>query len=192
MSTMTRHSIRRGVAALGMLSILLSAEGRAGGIQMSAERPEAPFTRDAKTPALFVNTFECGRAHDFKLQATAEGLVAGKRSTIPLVVEKAGREGRFAITRQWPLDGQWVVIVTTQAWDHTANLVVHLAKDGGFVPKSGARDGAGFIEMTGSEVVHRKLTTGDIDGLVAGRPVEEKAEVRKVAFADWLAQALGF
>jgi len=192
---MSRNHVIRSIArtlALGTLVTLsLAGAAQGGGIQMSAERVEAPFPRNTNGTVLYVNTFECGRAHDFKLEATAEGIVGGERSSIPLAVTSAGREGRFSIARQWPLEGEWLLIVTTEAWNHTANLVVRLELNGGFVPSAGAKDGSGFIEMTGSETVHGKLDARAVEAIVAGKPIDEKTEVRKISLGDWLAAAIG-
>ncbi|HEX7877820.1 MAG TPA: hypothetical protein VF720_00320 [Candidatus Eisenbacteria bacterium] len=174
-----------------LFTAALAAVSHAGGIQMSAERAEKPFPRKATAAVLFVNTFECGRAHDFKLEARAEGVVNGRRSSHPLAVTPAGREGRFAIERAWPLEGEWVILITTEAWNHTANLVVRLEPNGGFVPSGGAKDGSGFIEITDSETIHGELDARAVEALVAGKPAGERSEVRRPSLGEWLASSLG-
>jgi hypothetical protein len=179
------------LTALTLAALLLPATARAGGIHMAATRASAPFARDARQKVLLLDTFECGRAHDFKVQAVAEGVVNGRRASIPLTVTGIGEPGRFAIARAWPLEGEWLIVVTARAYDHTANLVLRLESNGGFVPESGSKDGVGFIELKESTTIRRKLDAKDIEALLAGKSIEDKAEARRGSVLDRVARAVG-
>jgi hypothetical protein len=181
----------RSLLSAAVLTAVLALDAIAGGIQMAAEKPEAPFLRTTTGTVLYVNTFECGRARDFKLEASAEGLVNGKRVSLPLKLEKTLKEGRFPVTRQWPLEGDWVLIFTTQAHGQAASLVVRLEGNGGFVADPESKDGAGFVEVRSWDLVYQKPTGRDIEALLAGRSLTDRSEVRKASLVDRLAQALG-
>lgn len=44
--------------------------------------------------------------------ASAEGLIGGARRSVVLQLEVTGKPGVFAVRRQWPRDGTWLVRVT--------------------------------------------------------------------------------
>jgi hypothetical protein len=65
---------------------------------------------DPKKVVVAVRAVVCEDLSKVKITGTAEGLVAGKRQSLPLTltpVEPA--EGVYAIQQQWPQDGAWVL-----------------------------------------------------------------------------------
>lgn len=51
----------------------------------------------------------CHSPGETTLTATAEGLVNGMRKSIPLKVISLSTAGTFAVTREWPNEGIWVI-----------------------------------------------------------------------------------
>ena len=59
--------------------------------------------------------------------ATAEGVVNGARKSIPLKLLSLSAAGTFAVTREWPDEGTWVikmVAVNPEYRDYATSAVV--------------------------------------------------------------------
>src|SRR5262249_9782874 len=46
------------------------------------------------------------------ITAAAEGIINGHRKSIPLKLEVLSQQSTFALARQWPAEGRWVITVT--------------------------------------------------------------------------------
>ena len=51
----------------------------------------------------------CHNPEEGQVEATAEGLVNGKRQTLPLSITALAEPGTYAVKQQWPAEGKWVV-----------------------------------------------------------------------------------
>ena len=68
------------------------------------------FKKDDKKVVLAVRAVVCQDLANVRITGTAEGLVAGKRQSLPIMlaaVEPA--EAIYAIHHQWPAEGAWVL-----------------------------------------------------------------------------------
>jgi hypothetical protein len=68
------------------------------------------FTKNTKKIVLAVRGVVCEDLSNVQITGTAEGVVAGKRQSLPLTltpVEPAGAV--YAIQQQWPPEGTWVL-----------------------------------------------------------------------------------
>lgn len=91
--------------------LVLTSSLLAGGIAIILGKPSANPEALAKHAVLVVEGYAC-TAHDKTVvTATAEGLVNGKRETIPLRLAALGSPSTYALTRQWPAEGKWVVSI---------------------------------------------------------------------------------
>lgn len=71
---------------------------------------EKKFTRDSKKVVVAVRAVVCDDLPNVKVTGTAEGLVNGKRQSLPLALALVNpAEAVYAITQQWPQDGTWVL-----------------------------------------------------------------------------------
>lgn len=91
-----------------------AAERLLGPPWISIEYPANPFDRANRGAYLYVHTFH----HDDVVEATptasAEGLVGGARRSVALDVAKTSRPGTYALRRQWPAGGTWMLVITTR------------------------------------------------------------------------------
>jgi hypothetical protein len=83
---------------------------------LSIETPVNPFDASARGAICLVHA----AAHDgppdiSALTGTAEGLVSGTRRSIPLKRESTSRPGVFAVRKQWPSEGAWVLRITLES-----------------------------------------------------------------------------
>jgi hypothetical protein len=125
----TSH-VRMAFIACGLALLLTFASSAlAGGFQLSVETPAASNDPQFKDAALVVRTFGCMRPADAKLSVTAEGLVNGKRQSLPLELKDVGT-GVYTIRQQWPSEGSWVIAISGDYNGMTSSLLVELAPGG--------------------------------------------------------------
>jgi len=71
---------------------------------------EKKFTKDSKKVVVAVRAVVCEDLANVKVTGTAEGLVNGKRQSLPLTLAVVNpAEAVYAIPQQWPENGTWVL-----------------------------------------------------------------------------------
>ena len=82
---------------------------------VSVESPVNPFDPGARGALMLVHVaFREGQSKISDLQGSAEGIVNGTRRTVPLRFEDTGRPNTYALRRQWPTEGTWLVKLTVR------------------------------------------------------------------------------
>lgn len=120
------------LAALAV-AFVVATPALAGPPWIKIELGGNPYDQATRDAFLVVHAFHHGTPTAFPVSGTAEGIVNGERRTIPLTLTKTSREGAFALTRQWPTEGRWVLALSvTQARDDAVTAVVRLAANGEF------------------------------------------------------------
>ena len=77
---------------------------------LSIESPVNPFDQTARGAAFLVHAvFREGPSQVSDLSGAAEGIVNGSRRSIALRFDTTGRPNVFAVRRQWPSDGTWLL-----------------------------------------------------------------------------------
>jgi hypothetical protein len=80
---------------------------------LSIEAPVNPFDPDARGAVLLVHAaVREGRTSVADLSGSAEGLVRGVRRSVPLRFDATSRPDVYAVRRQWPSDGTWLLRIT--------------------------------------------------------------------------------
>lgn len=80
---------------------------------LSIEAPVNPADGTAKGAVFLVHAMTHEGPSDLSdVSAFAEGLVSGARRSVALELHATGKPGVFAVRRQWPSDGTWLVRVT--------------------------------------------------------------------------------
>lgn len=116
-------------AALFSLTAFVSA----GPPWISVEYPANPYDSATRGAYLLVHAFHHGTPVNFPVSGTAEGIVAGARRTVSLEFKATSRPGVYALSKQWPSDGTWtLVLAVTQGEGEgsTVKAVVELAENG--------------------------------------------------------------
>ena len=89
---------------------------------LSIESPVNPFDASTRGAILLVRTtMREGITTVADLNGAAEGLVAGARRTVALKFDTTPTPGVYALRRQWPTDGAWMLRITLK--EHTTALV---------------------------------------------------------------------
>lgn len=115
------------------LLLVIATPAMAGPPWITIEYPGNPFDPKARDAFLVVHAFHHNTPVGLPVSGTAEGIVNGQRRTIALNFVPLSREGAFALRKQWPDDGRWLLVlrVTQGAGEHnTATALVRLAADG--------------------------------------------------------------
>lgn len=88
---------------------VLAGQLFAGGFFLTLGNPSASPQARQLNAVLTVKATGCHDPATAKLTATAIGTVDGQRREIPLHVDKLDAPGTFAVSRQWPDEGKWVI-----------------------------------------------------------------------------------
>ena len=115
------------------LLLVIATPAMAGPPWITIEYPGNPFDQKVRDAFLVVHAFHHNTPVGLPVSGTAEGIVNGQRRTITLSFVPLSREGAFALRKQWPNEGRWLLAlhVTQGAGEHnTATALVRLAADG--------------------------------------------------------------
>ena len=89
---------------------------------ISIESPVNPMDPTSRDAVFLVHVMtHHGPANVGDVAAHAEGIVGGARRSVPVTLSETGTPGVFAVKRQWPTDGSWIVVLT--AFGSTTALV---------------------------------------------------------------------
>src|SRR5687768_9070912 len=120
------------LAAVAALTITLAAAAPVVGPPwISIEYPPSPYDATTREAFLLVHTFHHGTPIGAPVTGKAEGIVAGERRTVSLKFGGTSRTGVYALNKQWPAEGSWVLFITAnQGPDDDVTAVVELAPNG--------------------------------------------------------------
>lgn len=115
------------------LLLVIATPVMAGPPWITIEYPGNPYDQKVRDAFLVVHAFHHNTPVGLPVSGTAEGIVNGQRRTIALSFVPLAREGTYALKKQWPDEGRWLLAlhVTQGAGEHnTATALVRLAADG--------------------------------------------------------------
>ena len=110
-----RHRISASLVALALIASATVANATVFKWPpwLSIEAPVNPFDADARGAVLLVHAaVREGRTSAADLIGSAEGLVRGARRSVPLHFEPTSRPDVYAVRRQWPAEGTWILRIT--------------------------------------------------------------------------------
>src|SRR3954471_6767519 len=115
---MTRQSIIPLVAAalLAVTTAATAATVLKSPPWLSIESPVNPYDRETRGAAMVVHaTFREGNTQLSDVSGTAEGIVNGSRRSLPLRFEATSHPNAYALRRQWPAEGTWLLKINLQS-----------------------------------------------------------------------------
>lgn len=118
---------------LALASLLAAAAARpalAGPPWISIELPASPFGAETRGAFLLVRTYHHFTAVQLVMSGTAEGLVDGRRRSIPLEIASTSTTGLFTLRKQWPNEGVWVLKITADQANAAATALVGVGSSG--------------------------------------------------------------
>ena len=64
-----------------------------------------------------------------RITGQAEGIVNGRRQSMPLELTPTGKPGTYTVRKQWPAEGKWILVFTGTSGDLHTYTLVDLAAD---------------------------------------------------------------
>ena len=107
---------------------------------------------NVKDAVLIARLTGCHQAELGKLQAAAEGVVNGKRQTLPLQITTLPDAGTYAIKQQWPSEGRWVLHLTATHPTFPKPTETVIAVSGSTFTREGAIYTGGQREVTPAQL----------------------------------------
>lgn len=80
-----------------------------GGFYLELGTPSASHDPGARDAVVLVQFIGCHQPEKGVLTASAEGIVEGQRRTVAVKAKPLAKPGLYAIERQWPAEGKWVL-----------------------------------------------------------------------------------
>ena len=156
-------SRRLALALLATLSLPATLAAK-GPPWISIELPANPWDRETRDAFLVVHAFHHGTPLPLPLTGTAEGMVDGKRRSVPLNFERTSRQGAFAVRNTWGNAGRWVLVITVTQGDHDdiAQAVVQIENGQVIGVQVPTRDGQ-------DRNFPRRVTKQEIEAALVGR-----------------------
>ena len=132
------------VAVTGATKSTTARAALFGGPWISIEAPVNPYVSSTSGALFVVHTYVHQNPVDLPVSGRAEGLVDGKRRTVPFTLARSAQTGTYVVRREWGDKGIWTVLVTAMpeaknGWSIQA--VVNVGADGEIekvsVPRAG-------------------------------------------------------
>jgi hypothetical protein len=163
---MIRSPLRK-LALLAGLTVLVSTVATAGPPWIAIEYPSNPHDPATRDALLTVRTYHHGDLMSYYLTGTAEGIVNGRRQTMPLDIRRLPQAGIYAVRWQKPAQGNWMLVITSsqeQNGPPAATALVTIDSRGGVASVNVPFD---TIE-NGKWRVPRRVAAAEIDAMLKG------------------------
>jgi hypothetical protein len=134
------------------LLLALSAQLWAGGFYLITGRPDANKDPQAMNAALTVTAGGCMKPENATVTGTAVGIVDGQKRTIALKLTPLRQPGAYAVARQWPADGRWVLQFVATNDGHVTSALIVSNPDG--------------IRFAGAKLAPRAPSATEVDSLL--------------------------
>lgn len=144
--------VSRSLFTAAAASLALSATLMAGGFHLIVGNPEASPQAKAAKAVFTVKAVGCADPAKAELTATATGFIDGKRQTIPVRLARLDDAGFYAVSRQWPAEGKWVVQVTALSGTAVASILIPSTETG--------------VDRARAKLMHQHPTSAEVDALL--------------------------
>ncbi|MEK7407236.1 MAG: hypothetical protein AAB225_19350 [Acidobacteriota bacterium] len=102
----------------------------AGGFFLTLGNPSASGDPKARDAFVTVRADGCHMPSLARISGKAEGLVNGRRQSVPLKLTALSSKGVYAVRREWPADGVWVVSLSGSYLGRTTGAVIPVTPEG--------------------------------------------------------------
>ena len=140
--------LQRNSRVLGLAALVGLAGAHwalAGGFFLTIGSPVAANVPHVKGAVLVVRPDGCNEPAKAQITGTAEGIVNGARRSVPLKLTTLPTPGVYAVFREWPAEGVWVVSLTGKYVGATTSAIVPIG------PKGFMRESSKFQPRSASE-----------------------------------------
>jgi hypothetical protein len=134
----------------------------AGGLFVLPGNPEANAEARTHKAVLTLKLAGCHEPQKALLTGTAIGVIDGQKQTIQLKIDALSDPGTYALTRQWPDKGRWVL--------------EFVAKDQGRITSTLVGAGPGGIERETAKMGMHEPLPEEVAAMLAGGPASTAAK----------------
>lgn len=160
-----KRPLLRSLALVTALTLTAFSTASAGPPWIAIEYPANPFDRTSRDAFLTVRTYHHGQIIAKTLTGTAEGIVNGKRESMPLDIRPGSQAGMYVVRWQRPAVGRWVLVINSGTQGIVdATAVVEISATGGVANVS-----VPTRSMGNGWIGPRPVAASEIDGLLQGR-----------------------
>jgi hypothetical protein len=117
--------LRLGIAVCVFAAFALGQE-----FKFTIGSPVASQDFQMKSAAFVFRTEGCAEPAKSQIGATAEGLVKGARRSVVLKVMASSKPGVYAVSQNWPAEGDWVVSLKGTCAGANAGAIVPIGANG--------------------------------------------------------------
>ena len=104
-----QRTLTQKIWKLGFVSSLAALPMLAGALIIQIGNPAANLEAQAKHAAIVARITACHSPEKTIVTAKATGSVDGRQQSIPLHVISLSTPGTYAVTHEWPEQGDWVI-----------------------------------------------------------------------------------
>lgn len=97
-----------------------------GGFFLTVENNHSGVTVEAKG---------CQDYSHARITGQAEGMVNGKRQSVPLELTATSKPGVYTVRKQWPAEGKWVLVFSGTSGERNTHTLVNLNAGSEWRPK---------------------------------------------------------
>jgi hypothetical protein len=130
----------------------------AGGLFVVLGNPEANPEARGEKAVLTLQLAGCNEPQNAVVTGVAISVTGGREQSIPLQLKALAKRGTYAITRQWPDQGRWVL--------------EFIAKDQGRVTSTLVVAGSGGIERQAAKMEMREPARSEVLAMLEERKAE--------------------
>jgi hypothetical protein len=129
--TFMRKMLTAPIASLVIAAGLSTSPLFAGALVLTIENPQTNPEAAAKNAVVVARVTECKSPEKTLVTATAEGIVNGKRQTVPLQLIHLSTPGVYAVSPGFANDGAWAVKLVVTNPDYGKYVTSALVPAGG-------------------------------------------------------------
>ncbi|MEO8579512.1 MAG: hypothetical protein ABI469_04630 [Gemmatimonadales bacterium] len=160
-----RFTALRSFALVTALTLTAFSTALAGPPWIAIEYPANPFDQASRGAFLTVRTYHHGDLLARTVTGTAEGVVNGKRQSMPLDIRPGSKAGMYSVRWERPAVGRWVLVINSGYQGVTdATAVVEISPTG-----SVANVTVPTRNYSGGWIGPRPVAASEIDALLEGR-----------------------
>ncbi len=111
-------------------ALVVASQLVAGGFWAVLGNPDASAEARSLKAVATVRVMGCHQPENARISGTATGIVNGRRESIPLKFKPLSDPGMYALTRQWPADGKWVIAIVATRDTAITSVLVSAGPDG--------------------------------------------------------------
>jgi hypothetical protein len=162
-----KRTLLRSFALVMALTLSAFSTALAGPPWIAIEYPANPFDRASRDAFLTVRTYHHGDLTSKTVTGTAEGIVNGKRQSVPLDIRPGSQAGMYVVRWQKPATGRWVLVINSGVQGVTdATAVVEISPTGTVASVS-----VPTRAIANGWISPRPVASAEIDALLEGRAI---------------------